>query len=99
MNREVVITAIVAVIVAILDLLKVFFGIDFGIGDEQILALVTLGVGAVCYWRNQDWTKISAKHTGEARLEKQQRKGKITGENFFDDVAEDINDYDGESEV
>lgn len=99
MNREVVITAIVAVIVAILDLLKVCFGIDFGIGDEQILALVTLVVGAVCYWRNQDWTKISAKHTGEARLEKQQRKGKITGENFFDDVDEDMNDYDDESEV
>lgn len=99
MNREVVITAIVAVIVAILDLLKVFFGIDFGIGDEQILAFVTLAVGAVCYWRNQDWNKISAKHTGEARLEKKQRKGKITGENFFDDVDEDMNDYDDESEV
>ena len=42
MNREVVITAIVAVIVAILDLLKVFFGIDFGIGDEQILAFLYL---------------------------------------------------------
>lgn len=99
MNREVMITAIVAVIVAILDLLKVFFGIDFGIGDEQILAFVTLAVGAVCYWRNQDWTKISAKHTGEARLEKEQRKGKITGENFFDDVDEGMDDYDDESEV
>ena len=99
MNREVMITTIVAVIVAILDLLKVFFGIDFGVGDEQVLAFVTLAVGAVCYWRNQDWTKISAKHTGAARLEKKQRKGKITGENFFDDVDEDMNDYDDESEV
>lgn len=88
MDRETLITAIVAFIVAVLDLIKIFFGIDFGIADEQILAVVTVIVGLVCYWRNQNWTQEALKHTGAMRLEKAQRKGKINGENFYNDIED-----------
>ena len=55
MNKETIITAIVTVIVAIFDLLKVF-GTDIAIDSNTIYAIVSLIVGAVIYWRNQSWT-------------------------------------------
>lgn len=55
MNRETIITAIVALIVAIFDLLKVF-GICVPIEDNTIYTIVSLIVAAVIYWRNQSWT-------------------------------------------
>lgn len=56
MNKETIITAIVAVIVAVFDLLKVF-GIYVPIEDDTIYTVVSLIVCAVIYWRNQSWTK------------------------------------------
>ena len=87
MNKETVITAIVTVIVAVFDLLKVF-GTDIAIDNETIYAVVSLIVGAVIYWRNQDWTKEAREATGYMRLMKAQKKGKIQGENFIDDTGE-----------
>ena len=55
MNKETIITAIVAVIVAIFDLLKVF-GIYVPIEDNTIYTIVSLIIAAVFYWRNQSWT-------------------------------------------
>lgn len=55
MNRETIITAIVAVIVAVLDLLKIF-GVVVPIEDNTIYTIVSLIVAAVIYWRNQSWT-------------------------------------------
>ena len=82
MNKEVKITAIVAVITAIFDLLKVF-GTDIAIDNNTIYAVVSLIVGAVIYWRNQDWTKEHCEATGEARLRIAERKGKVNGEYFY----------------
>lgn len=55
MNKETIVTAIVALIVAIFDLLKVF-GIAVPIEDNTIYTIVSLIVAAVIYWRNQSWT-------------------------------------------
>ena len=55
MNRETIITAIVTLIVAVFDLLKVF-GVCVPIEDNTIYTLVSLIVAAVIYWRNQSWT-------------------------------------------
>lgn len=55
MNKETIITAIVALIVAIFDLLKIF-GIAVPIEDNTIYTIVSLIVAAVIYWRNQSWT-------------------------------------------
>lgn len=85
MNRETLITAIVTLIVAIFDLLKVF-GTDIAIDQNTIYVVVSLIVGAVIYWRNQDWTREAREATGYMRLMKKQNKGIITGENFIDDT-------------
>lgn len=55
MNKETVVTAIVALVVAIFDLLKVF-GVCVPIEDNTIYTIVSLIVAAVIYWRNQSWT-------------------------------------------
>ena len=88
MNKETIITAIVAVIIAVLDLLKIF-GIAVPIEDNTIYTIVSLIVAAVIYWRNQDWTREAHEATGYMRLMKAQKKGKIDGENFIDEWGED----------
>ena len=88
MKKETIITAIVAVIVAVLDLLKIF-GIVVPIEDNTIYTIVSLIVAAVIYWRNQDWTREAHEATGYMRLMKQQKRGLIDGENFIDEWGED----------
>ena len=88
MNKETIITAIVAVIVAVLDLLKIF-GIVVPIEDNTIYTIVSLFVAAVIYWRNQDWTREAHEATGYMRLMKRQKHGLIDGENFIDEWGED----------
>ena len=56
MNKETIVTAVVALVVAVLDLLKIF-GIFVPIEDNTIYTIVSLVVTAVIYWRNQSWTK------------------------------------------
>lgn len=56
MRKETIITAIVAVLVALFDLLRVF-GVVVPIEDATIYAVVSLIVAAVMYWRNQDWSE------------------------------------------
>lgn len=82
MNKETIITAIVTLIVAVFDLLKVF-GTDISIDNNTIYAIVSLIVGAVIYWRNQDWSKEACEATGEMRQRKLEKKGKVTGEYFY----------------
>lgn len=55
MNRETIITAIVALVVAIFDLLKIF-GIAVPIENNTVYTIVSLIVAGVIYWRNQSWT-------------------------------------------
>ena len=55
MNKETIITAIVTLIVAVFDLLKIF-GIVVPVEDNTIYTIVSLVVAAVIYWRNQSWT-------------------------------------------
>ena len=56
MNRETIITAIVTLIVAVFDLLKIC-GVNVPIDNDAVYTIVSLIVAAVIYWRNQSWTK------------------------------------------
>ena len=87
MNRETIITAIVALVVAIFDLLKVF-GIAVPIEDNTIYTIVSLIVAAVIYWRNQSWTvegwtgtligrEMKAKRGHEAETVEEPKDGEI----------------------
>lgn len=54
---------------------------------------------AIATYYNNDFTEIACRHTGAMRLEKEQAKGIITGENFFDEVPEeDLDEYPEEDE-
>lgn len=44
---------------------------------------------AIATFYNNDYTEVACKHTGAMRLEKEQSKGIITGENFYDEVGDD----------
>lgn len=44
---------------------------------------------ACATYYNNDYTQIACEKTGEMRLEKEQKKGNISGENFFDEIEED----------
>lgn len=57
--------------------------------------LLDFAVAFFTTYFNNDYTEVACKHTGEMRLEKEQLKGKINGENFFDDIEEE---FQGESE-
>lgn len=67
MNKETLIRTIVALIVAIVDLLAAF-GIDVNLSQEAVLAAVTLAVGFWVYWKDNCHNKISAKFTDKKRL-------------------------------
>lgn len=69
MRKETVITAIVAVIVAVFDLLRVF-GVDLPVEDATIYSVVSLVVAAVIYWRNQDWSEVMNVATMKGRAAK-----------------------------
>lgn len=56
MNKETIITAIVTLIVAVFDLLKIF-GIFVPIDSNELYTIVSAIVFLVCYWRNQSWTR------------------------------------------
>lgn len=44
-------------------------------------------VACVTYYNN-DYTETACEHTGAMRLEKEYKKGVITGENFFEETEE-----------
>lgn len=92
MNRETIITAIVALVVAIFDLLKVF-GVAVPIEDNTIYTIVSLIVAAVIYWRNQSWTHGGWKGTQIGRAIKQaEAEGDLT---LLDEVTHLIERGDG----
>ena len=61
----------------------------FSIACDFVVAFITT-------FFNNDYTETAAKYTGMMRLEKEQKKGVITGENFQDEIEED--DYEEEYE-
>ena len=83
MNKETIITAIVTLIVAVFDLLKIF-GIVVPIEDNTIYTIISLIVAAVIYWRNQSWTHGGWIGTQVGRkIKAEEAKGDLT---FHDKV-------------
>lgn len=83
MNKETIITAIVTLIVAVFDLLKIF-GICVPIESNTIYTIVSLIVAGVIYWRNQSWTPAGWLGTRVGRqIKADEAKGDLT---FHDEV-------------
>jgi hypothetical protein len=55
---------------------------------KVVSILLNFVIVACGTYYNNDYNKTSSKYTGMMRLEKEQKKGKITGENFYDEVEE-----------
>ena len=93
MNRETIARTITSAIVAI-NACLVIFGVNlFGNITEDIIyqvvsAIVMIVAWAVSHWKNNDFTKEAAEGTGYTRMLKEQKKGVVNGENFFDGVEE-----------
>ena len=81
-NRKEFTITIVALIVAILDILKVF-GVDVpNFSEEYLLTIVSAIVGALIWFYNMPTSKENCEATGEMRLRKAEKKG-INGEVFY----------------
>ena len=85
-KKEFTIT-VVALIVAIADMLKVF-GVDMPIDKASVYAVVSAVMGVLVWFYNMPTSKENCEHTGAMRLEKEQAKGIITGEDFTDEAEE-----------
>lgn len=87
MNRETIITAIVTLIVAVFDILRIC-GVNVPLDNDVIYTVVSLIVAAVIYWRNQSWTvegwtgtligrEMKAKRGHEAETAEEPKDGEI----------------------
>lgn len=56
----------------------------------SLIALIIV-MSANTYYNN-DYTETACKYTGMMRLEKAQKKGVITGENFYDELEDEEED-------
>ena len=63
------------------------------ITEDLIVAFVLALFTILGWFYNMPTSKQNCEHTGAMRLEKEQNKGKITGENFTDE-AEEIKEED-----
>ena len=87
-NKKEFIATVVAIIVGIANILKGFGIVDFDVNAESITAVVTVIVGGIIWYFNMPTRKENCEHTGAMRLEKEQAKGIITGEDFTDEAEE-----------
>lgn len=56
---------------------------------KVVSIILNFVIVACCTWYNNDYTEVAAQYTGMMRLEKEQKKGIITGENFYDEEEGD----------
>lgn len=56
---------------------------------KVVSIILNFVIVACCTWYNNDYTPTACKYTGMMRLEKEQKKGVITGENFYDEDGDE----------
>ena len=65
--------------------------------EDVIVAVVYALFGVLAWFYNMPTSEENCNHTGAMRLEKEQRKGFINGENFIEEIDEAI-EADGEGD-
>ena len=81
-NRKEFTITIVALVVAIADILKVI-GLDIpDVSEEYLLAIVSAVMGVLGWFYNMPTSEENCETTGEMRLRKAEKKG-INGEYFY----------------
>lgn len=67
------------------------------ISEDLIIAVIYAFFGVLAWFYNMPTSEENCNHTGAMRLEKEQRKGFINGENFIEEIDEAI-EADGEGD-
>lgn len=84
-NRKEFTITVVALIVAIMDILKVL-GLDVpNVSEEYLLAIISAIMGVLVWFYNMPTSHENCEATGEMRLKKKEKKGKVNGEMFYSD--------------
>lgn len=74
----------------ILVILWAIFSIIKGVFSyENLIAIIGVIFELLGWYFNNPTSEANAKYTGMMRLEKKQLAGKITGENFYDEIEDD----------
>ena len=66
------------------------------ISEDLIVAVIYAFFGVLAWFYNMPTSEENCKHTGAMRLEKEQHKGFINGENFIEEIDEELEDGDEE---
>jgi len=59
------------------------------VAEDLIVAAIYAFFGVLAWFYNMPTSEENCRHTGEMRLEKEQKQGIITGENFMDEPEEE----------
>ena len=100
-NKKEFAITVAAFVMAVINLVK---AIKTGhIDEELIIAVLVTGTTILAWYYNMPTSEENCIHTGAMRLEKEQNKGNITGEDFMDEweaeLAEEPEDMEeGEDE-
>lgn len=70
MDKATLIRTITLAVVSVLDLFVVLTGINIGVTEEQILAIVTVVVGFWVWWKNNSVTSVAKRTDALMRLVK-----------------------------
>lgn len=90
-NKDALARAIAGFIIAVITLLTAIGVVDIdqsSVNEETIIAVINGVIMFICFFYNNPTSKENSEHTGAMRLEKQQNKGIITGEDFTDNIEE-----------
>ena len=66
------------------------------ISEDLLVAVIYGFFGVLAWFYNMPTSEENCIHTGAMRLEKEQRKGFINGENFIEEIDEELEDGDEE---
>lgn len=66
------------------------------ISEDLIVAIIYAFFGVLAWFYNMPTSEENCEHTGAMRLEKEQRKGIFTGENFVEQLSSELEEGDDE---
>lgn len=73
-------------IMTVISLVKAVMSKD--ITEDLIVTVIYAAFGVLAWFYNMPTSEENCRYTGMMRLEKEQKKGNITGENFMDEAHE-----------
>ena len=86
-NKKEFAITVAAFVMAVINLIRAIRSQE--VTQELIVAVLLTFFGVLSWYYNMPTSEENCRHTGEMRLEKEQKQGIITGENFMDEPVEE----------